>query len=419
MSTISDFLSKAIGDYSQLVEEGSPLNKQWQQFKGNISQNVPPTSTYKDPRELGQWAQSAALNAPMIGAIRGPRDVMAQLWQRKQRDIPVPGSKLDNLNTMWENYYKKSFATENDPIVKYIDSGGNVAGHASGIPNVQVTHYNPNKGDINDLLDTFANGIVPKGSVVPSNARIGPMQDVLDNLRLPDIPKRYTIHAERYQNAADALREARGTKQIATTPAGKYFENINDFGALQMATKKGGTRHTTVADMFNTNEYLKRNPDVIAFIGRGQSVNHMNDVLPGNASRMSITDALEHANNYDLKAHIDAEKALRNEEMLKKLSNVEPVHKFTDGTSWNKVNNDEALRAEGIFQGHCVGSYCDKVAIGKSKIYSLRNSAGMPILTAEYNPITNKMVQIKGKYNVAPEPEFAPHIKELKNLLGL
>ena len=47
---------------------------------------------------------------------------------------------------------------------------------------------------------------------------------------------------------------------------------------------------------------------------------------------------------------------------------------------------EKALKYEGDTMGHCVGSYCDEVAGGKSRIYSLRDAKGEPHVTIETRP---------------------------------
>lgn len=46
----------------------------------------------------------------------------------------------------------------------------------------------------------------------------------------------------------------------------------------------------------------------------------------------------------------------------------------------------DALRYEGDTMGHCVGGYCDDVASGRSRIYSLRDAKGQPHVTVEVRP---------------------------------
>ena len=46
----------------------------------------------------------------------------------------------------------------------------------------------------------------------------------------------------------------------------------------------------------------------------------------------------------------------------------------------------QALKYEGDTMGHCVGSYCDDVASGQSRIFSLRDAKGEPHVTVETEP---------------------------------
>jgi hypothetical protein len=124
-----------------------------------------------------------------------------------------------------------------------------------------------------------------------------------------------------------------------------------------------------------------------------------------------------------------------------------------------------ALKFEGDTMGHCVGQYCDEVGSGKSNIYSLRDRRGEPHVTIEtskpadeylyynmlmdklpydeqaklitdvreynaanphlgmkksainfmkdlYGPPQEKIVQIKGKQNAAPNEKYLPAIHD-------
>jgi hypothetical protein len=46
----------------------------------------------------------------------------------------------------------------------------------------------------------------------------------------------------------------------------------------------------------------------------------------------------------------------------------------------------DQLKYEGDTMGHCVGGYCDDVASGRSRIFSLRDAKGEPHVTVEVNP---------------------------------
>lgn len=109
----------------------------------------------------------------------------------------------------------------------------------------------------------------------------------------------------------------------------------------------------------------------------------------------------------------------------------------------------DALKYEGDTMGHCVGGYCEDVASGRSRIYSLRDAKGQPHVTVEVTPpgklvpITEEMraergylrphdrfmdidtgyghesdqvypniVQIKGKGNAKPIDDYIPFVQD-------
>lgn len=126
-----------------------------------------------------------------------------------------------------------------------------------------------------------------------------------------------------------------------------------------------------------------------------------------------------------------------------------------------KASLQDALKYEGDTMGHCVGGYCDEVASGRTKIYSLRDAKGQPHTTIEvqpgiapprdavrwsdlpeelqesmasrglapsehelintyFDPVKGtrylqydpRIVQIKGKANKAPNPEYLPYVQD-------
>lgn len=88
----------------------------------------------------------------------------------------------------------------------------------------------------------------------------------------------------------------------------------------------------------------------------------------------------------------------------------------------------EQLEYEGDTMGHCVGGYCDDVLSGNSRIFSLRDAKGEPHVTIEVAPegravnawvpegeepsALPSIVQIKGKQNRAPNPEYLPFVQD-------
>jgi len=108
---------------------------------------------------------------------------------------------------------------------------------------------------------------------------------------------------------------------------------------------------------------------------------------------------------------------------------------------------EEALKYEGDTMGHCVGGYCEDVAKGNSRIFSIRDAKGRPHVTIEVQPANRnefiqdnyrdyidmlnegpefanawvdrqlvkspqKIVQIKGKGNKAPSEKYQPMVQD-------
>lgn len=91
---------------------------------------------------------------------------------------------------------------------------------------------------------------------------------------------------------------------------------------------------------------------------------------------------------------------------------------------------ESALKYEGDQMGHCVGGYCPDVQEGRSRIFSLRDAKGQPHVTVETSPPTveprlsgdvsfpGRIVQIKGKANRAPTPEYLPFVQDFVRTQG-
>lgn len=80
------------------------------------------------------------------------------------------------------------------------------------------------------------------------------------------------------------------------------------------------------------------------------------------------------------------------------------------------------LAEEGNTMGHCVGGYCEPVAAGESRIFSLRDGKGKAHVTVETMPVDEQskaaglhydsIIQIKGKQNRAPNKEYLPYVQD-------
>jgi len=59
--------------------------------------------------------------------------------------------------------------------------------------------------------------------------------------------------------------------------------------------------------------------------------------------------------------------------------------------TFNRDSLEKQLKYEGDTMGHCVGGYCDDVASGHSRIFSLRDAKGEPHVTVETHPVKGKL----------------------------
>lgn len=113
-------------------------------------------------------------------------------------------------------------------------------------------------------------------------------------------------------------------------------------------------------------------------------------------------------------------------------------HSYPDGWTVQRLITPKQLKEEGDRMGHCVGGYAGAVQEGRSLIYSLRDHHNEPHATwevtprwyrhndgklynhpeseefarAQADPEEGTMVQVQGKANEAPIPEYQQRIKD-------
>lgn len=102
------------------------------------------------------------------------------------------------------------------------------------------------------------------------------------------------------------------------------------------------------------------------------------------------------------------------------------VYTWPDG--WRIVNVPSSdCSAEGEAMGHCVGGYGERVERGQTVIFSLRDPKDKPHVTIQLEPVYDiivdgdeyeekiveyELLQVKGKQNVPPKPEYARRVYE-------
>ena len=434
----------AIDDYLQLLNN-NPKADTTGQWLSKLGNNVKTGIEDSLPKGVGPTAMLdyASANNPishvasMLGSIRLPSDIVKPMYSGHAEVDSVArrfSPRHDTVIKRYSKYLNKDWATDTDPFVKMLNEGQDITGpitrtqdgtrsnNYSAIPNNFINdqflfnQIRPAKIDINQ-----ARLGIPEGDrlKLDSNYTSGrPLGVTLDLLKNNRGTKRFNAHVDSLNDVMNQMRETRGTNAIGQTRAAKYFEDINDLNAVSTLVNPKNPR---VKDIVNS-DYYKNSVDKPAIFTpkidnyRFGQFSHMADVIP-QTDRMSLIDSVRHAISADDAAIVAAKYAKENAGKSAAFNKKELVHQFDDGTSWNKISHSDALKAEGEYQGHCVGTYCNKVSSGNAEIYSLRDAKNTPLLTAEYDPHTRKMVQVKGRFNASPGKELNSKANTLKNLL--
>ena len=84
------------------------------------------------------------------------------------------------------------------------------------------------------------------------------------------------------------------------------------------------------------------------------------------------------------------------------------VYTFDDGWTVQELRSEEQLKLEGAAMQHCVGedAYEGQVKSGRVRIFSLRDPKGHPHATMEWHAREEYVLQLKGKQNDSPKPEY-------------
>lgn len=406
---------------------------------------------------------NTSLNAGGIGAIRRPKDMYAKLGAISPFGIGgyepnmfglVDGEhyllnnipeKYAKLLKQFNNYYSKRYATQHDDFVKYIDNGGSFR-----TPDMYTDYNLPMVHNLNSARSNKLANKLGINSLI-TNDTTNSIDDTLEMLR----NGQSNAHVNDVQKFADALRTKFGGKQYATTPAGKHYENVNDINAISDSTtdlhqlyeqvkhspEYYGWMHYDDDELDIAEDFIKpfkshidstinskyykdtKGTDRRVFYNpmidnaqHGESLDHIADNLPDNRT-LSLTDAIMHSIRQDEAVAARKAKFENSEEFAKSLAKVKNVNTFDDGLSWNRITDPDGLAAEGDAMGHCVGKYCNAVDANTSHIYSLRGADNKPLLTAEWQPLSNKLAQVRGKYNAVPDAQYQQHIDWLTNWL--
>lgn len=389
----------------------------------------------------------------VLGTVRRPQDMMVKVPPSQLSD-GYRKNNATNADKIWANYINKNWLTDNDSIVKYIDEGGLIAVPKSIVGDEVKTTPILSKvySNFKKLMPKYGYEFTPTKEI-PSISSLEKLShvDIINKLQNGEpLTKKEQSGINEVSKFAEFIRNKVSGHQSANTPIGKIYEDYNDIvgiGTLGSVKRKKLSsnyindpfwqKHPETVDIFRRNidkqnealdpilnsDYYKKNKNNINVFNPFASNNietpsHISDINPDvDPTRMSLSGLLSQTVKRDT---VSAKAALKaNKEMLlsEAMQKKETVQELPGNISWNKLTAPEALKAEGKYQGHCVGNYCEKVSSGKSEIYSLRGPDNKPLLTAEWDPLVKKFTQVKGRFNSSVPKELKPSVKSLEDLL--
>ena len=360
----------------------------------------------------GNWLTGSVENA--LSRLKNPYvDKYATELERwgtpeKAREwVADPGDRARALNNWIEGpltkYVKRDMATEGDPVRKLAERG--------------VLHINPDPITTNVDSATYANrgatGFSPWGSAESDLAKSW------ENLSDRSIMSGFAGKMSDAAKAQNPWLEKLGAEDRVYQPSkigheGLGFNHLTDELANALNPESGLPRQ------------LLLTPEQMQQMGMEKAVRHVHDINQWRAAQKveanaklaqspAVHQVREYAENNP--------KGLRWVE-LKSLESRDTTkgHPLSGDAAYKHLQDQ--LKYEGDMMGHCVGGYCDRVADGSTRIFSLRDAKGEPHVTietgrgtsdlppSEAEHLPDRIVQIKGKQNLKPKDEYLPFVQD-------
>lgn len=392
----------------------------------------------------GNW-----LNGSVEGALGGLKPLHAPYGNRfsqDQIDFLAANPKAASLNNWIDKqltrYVKNDMATPEDPIRALAERG--------------VLHFDPN--EVAQARRTVhPSGEVPR--VMGESPLARAWEQTSDSFIAPETAGRFKL-----------TRGQDGTTTLSRNPWLEKLPNdaiVHDVYESSRPSQLGFSHLTDeLANALNPESGLPRHllldPKSMDRVSVPQAVERVSQINAWRAAQKAEADMLR-ANNAATVLHKEyPDKGFKWVELRKGelpegwvqegLAYVNPADPKAKWIYPEEALRD-ALKYEGDTMGHCVGGYCEDVASGRSKIYSLRDAKGQPHVTIEVAPPQGfagkksrkeyeaflrghetphseeeiaqalqdldkggawspRIQQIKGKQNRAPNDEYLPFVQD-------
>lgn len=360
------------------------------------------------PEEIQQIGKRQFLN-PLTGEIIDP--------------LSFRGFLEDNAVNKWvegplAKYVKRDMGTVNDPIRKLAEEGilhtnpqklnFNINTHGKDWRPGQTWHGQSERAKLwegaadNAIGDSLRRDLSnaahtenPWLATLPPDERVFDLAEprhFAEDIGFDDLVKSLRDAVSNNADLPEHLRlKPEDFQQMGIEKAIRHIDAINQFRDAQAAERWG--KHPA-ASMFK--EYTENNPKGLRWVEL--KAPSMDDLTPNLGQDFRGRWVEESPEGYligkDFEHPEEAIKHIRQQAGKEKLQ--------------------EILTHEGDSMGHCVGGYCDEVLSGSKRIFSLRDSKGRPHVTIETEPTgdTQRILQIKGKQNLKPNPEYTPFVQD-------
>jgi hypothetical protein len=320
--------------------------------------------------------------AAMVGGIpgvpKGNAPGTLSMAFRRPQDVVVPTDYSNivanpegaTLGKIYGKYFNTKWTTSQDPIIKYVDNGGTLPDlpHLRDVVNLRDSVGNATPQQFKDMSEMYSE-MTGKSPVITAQTTKGALLELLQDARAN-------------ANLLDSREATRSLKDFPRQ-AGYYKEN----------PEVRVLRPPTISEVF---------------------LNRQVEKLPGNLNRMSLTDLLTHASEYDTNFL---------NEQARLVGALEKFHEFDDGHYWTQLKTQAQREAESDAMGNST-----RLAMHDDKdLYSLRDKNGKSILTASFIPEWNTFDEIKTRFNTRDvlseitknnnpsEHEFYDYVMALKN----
>jgi len=360
------------------------------------------------PVSGGRLAQRGVIKAPGGNWLNGSVEDSLQRLKRGAHYGPgpaeiLPGSQTEAINNFVDKqltrYVKNDMATERDPVRALAERG--------------VLHVNPDQ--LNFRPETHGKYLEPGQTAVAQSPAAKSWEGASDlkvfNSKASDFLPNGDTWVPDTRATSNALGENPWLQKVAPeTPVHLVGEPLTlapDLGfdhlidelrnamnahsqqqELQSWLSKAKTpaEEQTARQAFPVDlpEHLQLKPESLPRVSVPQAVEHVAKINEWRTAQKAEADAAK-ANNAATVLHKDYP-----EHGMKWVELKKPTATGNPEDAWNGNSPDKALETalkyEGDTMGHCVGGYCDDVASGKSRIFSLRDAKGQPHVTIETRP---------------------------------